>query len=120
MALHHLVEQAHNFFLVPRSLMRLTSVSHVPVLGDVNFAFLKAQRMSRSQFLYSVKQCRGPWNKFIANRVIERLAIDTSGHGWVLENGFDLGGKNEARAFLEIVKRLDADAITRHKKLLTV
>src|ERR1043165_9273309 len=91
----------------------------VPVLLNVERAVaFECQHMTGRKLLDVAKERRRRGRRQKSQVVIERLLVDVRSDGGVLQNGFDLGGEDEAAVALIKVKRFDADAIAHEHELL--
>ena len=76
------------------------------------------QAVSGGQLVDAAEHRRGCRDELIADVLVQRLKIDVAGDEVGGQHGFDLGSEHQLRAIPTVIKRFDAQPVTReHERL---
>ena len=83
-------------------------------------AAIDDQHVAGGKFLNSPKQSLGRGRRDESQIVIKRFLVHRRRYGWVLQNRFDFGSKDEAAVLLIKIERLDARTIACEHQLFAI
>ena len=90
----------------------------IPPGLNFNRALAIDQRRRGREFLDVSECCMGRQNVSQSEQLVDRQRIRRARHAWVLQDGLDLGPKNQLAVVVPIVQRLDTKSIAREDQRL--